>query len=200
MMTGLKDGIEAAKDKVFSKVKSIANGAMDTIKKVLGIHSPSTVFRKIGIYTIQGLVNGITTMGKMVGRAAETVGNLAIDGMNKSIDKVANMLSTDIDAEPTITPVLDLSEIQNGVGKMNGMFNNQSVGVNANLNAISNMSRNRMNTNNEMLSAIKDLGKSLDNAGTTNNYNVNGINYSGDSDVQSAIETLVRAVTVEGRV
>ena len=200
LMNGLKDGITAAKDKVVNKVKSIANSAIDTIKNVLGIHSPSTVFRKIGEYTIQGMVNGITAMSKMVGRVSERVGNLAINGMNKSIDKVADLLSTDIDAEPTITPVLDLSEIQNGVGKMNGMFNNQSVGVNANLNAISNMSRNRMNTNNEMLSAIKDLGKSLSNAGTTNNYNVNGVNYSGDGDVQSAIETLVRAATVEGRV
>ena len=200
LINGLKDGITAAKDKVVNKVKSIANSAIDTIKKVLGIHSPSTVFRKIGEYTIQGMVNGITAMGKMVGRVSERVGNLAINGMNKSIDKVADLLSTDIDAEPTITPVLDLSEIQNGVGKMNSMFNNQSVGVNANLNAISNMSRNRMNSNNEMLSAIKDLGKSLNNAGTTNNYNVNGVSYSGDSDVQSAIETLVRAATVEGRV
>jgi len=199
MMTGLKDGINAAKDKVFKKVKSIADGAMDSIKKTLGIHSPSTVFRKIGIYTIQGMVNGITAMGKMVGRVTENVGNLAINGMNKSIDKVADLLSTDVDAEPTITPVLDLSEIQNGVGKMNSMFNNQSVGVNANLNAISNMSRNRMNSNNEMLSAIKDLGKSLNNVGTTNNYNVNGIKYSGDVDVQSAIETLVRAANVERR-
>ena len=200
LMNGLKDGITAAKDKIVNKVKSIANSAIDTIKKTLGIHSPSTVFRKIGEYTIQGMVNGITAMGKMVGRVSERVGNLAINGMNKSIDKVADLLSTDIDAEPTITPVLDLSEIQNGVGKMNSMFNNQSVGVNANLNAISNMSRNRMNSNNEMLSAIKDLGKSLNNAGTTNNYNVNGVSYSGDSDVQSAIETLVRAATVEGRV
>ena len=200
LMNGLKDGINAAKDKVVNKVKSIANGAIDTIKKALGIHSPSTVFRKIGEYTIQGMVNGITAMGKMVGRVSERVGNLAINGMNKSIDKVADLLSTDVDAEPTITPVLDLSEIQNGVGKMNSMFNNQSVGVNANLNAISNMSRNRMNSNNEMLSAIKDLGKSLNNAGTTNNYNVNGVSYSGDGDVQSAIETLVRAATVEGRV
>lgn len=200
LMNGLKDGINAAKDKVVNKVKSIANSAIDTIKKALGIHSPSTVFRKIGEYTIQGMVNGITAMGKMVGRVSERVGNLAINGMNKSIDKVADLLSTDVDAEPTITPVLDLSEIQNGVGKMNSMFNNQSVGVNANLNAISNMSRNRMNSNNEMLSAIKDLGKSLSNAGTTNNYNVNGVNYSGDGDVQSAIETLVRAATVEGRV
>ena len=199
LMNGLKDGITAAKDKVVNKVKSIANGAIDTIKKVLGIHSPSTVFRKIGEYTIQGMVNGITAMGKMVGRVSERVGNLAINGMNKSIDKVADLLSTDIDAEPTITPVLDLSEIQNGVGKMNSMFNNQSVGVNANLNAISNMSRNRMNSNNEMLSAIKDLGKSLSNAGTTNNYNVNGVNYSGDGDVQSAIETLVRAANIERR-
>ena len=200
LMNGLKDGITAAKDKVVNKVKSIANGAIDTIKKALGIHSPSTVFRKIGEYTIQGMINGISMMGKAVSKVSEKVGNLAINGMNKSIDKVADLLSTDIDSEPTIKPVLDLSEIQNGVGKMNGMFNNQTVGVNANLNAISNMSRNRMNTNNEMLSAIKDLGKSLDNAGTTNNYNVNGVNYSGDSDVQSAIETLVRAVTVEGRV
>ena len=200
LMNGLKDGINAAKDKVINTVKSISNSVIDTIKKVLGIHSPSTVFRKIGEYTIQGMVNGITAMGKMVGRVSERVGNLAINGMNKSIDKVADLLSTDVDAEPTITPVLDLSEIQNGVGKMNSMFNNQSVGVNANLNAISNMSRNRMNSNNEMLSAIKDLGKSLSNAGTTNNYNVNGVNYSGDGDVQSAIETLVRAATVEGRV
>jgi hypothetical protein len=139
-------------------------------------------------------------MGKTVKRTAESVGNLAINGINNSIDKVADMLLTDMNSEPTITPILDLSEIQNGVGKMNSLFGNQDVGVNANLNAISNMSRNRINSNNEMLTAIKDLGKSLNNVGTTNNYNVNGVNYNNDNDVQSAIETLVRAATIEGRV
>lgn len=199
LMNGLKEGITAAKDKVVNKVKSIANSAIDAIKNALGIHSPSTVFRKIGEYTIQGMINGISMMGKAVSKISEKVGNLAINGMNKSIDKVADLLSTDIDSEPTIKPVLDLSEIQNGVGIMNDMFGNRTVGVNANLNAISNMSRNR-NNNNDMISAIKDLEKSLSNAGTTNNYNVNGVSYSGDGDVQSAIETLVRAATVEGRV
>ena len=78
----------------------------------------------------------------------------------------------------------------------------QSIGTMANINAISTgINRNLQNRrSDEMLSAIKDLGKSLNNAGTTNNYNVNGVSYSGDEEISNAIETLVRAATVEGRV
>lgn len=67
-----------------------------------------------------------------------------------------------------------------------------------NLNAISYGMRNRQNGNDDVISAIDKLGKSLGNSrGDT--YSINGITYDDGSNIKEAVETLVRAAKVERR-
>ena len=119
--------------------------------------------------------------------------------MNDALDKLGRVSLMDIDAQPTIRPVLDLSDVQAGMGTIGSLFNNNpSVGVMANVRAInSSMSANQNGTNNDVVSAINRLGKSLGNMGST--YNINGVSVDDDNAVVEAVKTIVGVARRERR-
>jgi hypothetical protein len=47
--------------------------------------------------------------------------------------------------------------------------------------------------------ALGALGSMMGQGGVTNNYNMNGITYSGGSDIAQALEVIANAVLVNGR-
>ena len=102
--------------------------------------------------------------------------------------------------QPTIRPVVDLSDVESGVSSISSLFSNSpTVGAFANVRTVgSMMSRYGQNGNSEVVSAIDKLRKDIGNVGNTS-YNINGITYSSGSEVSDAIETLVRAARVERR-
>lgn len=59
IINGLLDGLKWGYNKVKQAVSSIGNLIPDTVKKILGIASPSRVFRSIGRDTAKGFVKGI---------------------------------------------------------------------------------------------------------------------------------------------
>lgn len=69
LVEGLKNGISSAAGSVWDALTGLADGAVTTVKDVLGIHSPSVVFREIGSYTGQGMVRGIDDEATAVQRA-----------------------------------------------------------------------------------------------------------------------------------
>ena len=115
MMNGLKQGVEQCKATVIATATNIGSGAVNAIKKLLGIHSPSRVFASIGEMMDRGWIQGIQTFGDDVSEAAEGVGQTALSGMAGVIAHISDSLDNDLDMQPTIRPVLDLSDIQNGV-------------------------------------------------------------------------------------
>jgi len=102
-----------------SAVGSVLSGA---VNKALGIHSPSTVAFESGGYYIEGLVNALYHYTSMVKSASEYVAEEMILGLTDPISRIAEFVSGDMDITPTIAPVLDLSNVENGVSRMNGMF------------------------------------------------------------------------------
>ena len=74
-----------------------------------------------------------------------------------------------------------------------------SVGVMANVGAISSMMNNNQNgSNSDVIAAIENLGRKIGNT-SGDTYNVNGITYDDGSNVSDAVKTLVRAARVERR-
>ena len=107
-----------------------------------------------------------------------------------------------MDLQPSIRPVLDLSEVQSGVSAIDGLFGTkQSVGVMTNLNAISASMNSRSQNGgfSDVISSIDKLRKDLGNIGGTT-YNVNGITYDDGSNVADAVRTLTRAARIERRI
>lgn len=59
IVQGIANGISGAAGVVVDKITGVVGGAIDAAKNLLGIHSPSRVFRKIFGYVMQGAALGI---------------------------------------------------------------------------------------------------------------------------------------------
>ena len=59
IIQGMVNGVTGAAGRLISAVQGAVGNAIDGAKKLLGIHSPSRVFRKIGRYTMQGAALGV---------------------------------------------------------------------------------------------------------------------------------------------
>lgn len=201
LVTGFASGISENTFKAEAKAKAMANAAEKAAKEALDINSPSKVFRRIGTSVPEGFAMGISKLGSKVKAASVGMTDTALDGVKGAISRIAEAVNTDIDSQPVIRPVLDMSDIQAGAGTINGLFGmTPSVGVMSNVRAISSMmNRNQNGGNGDVVSAIDKLRKDLGNIGG-NSYNINGITYDDGSNVSEAIKTLVRATRVERRI
>ena len=178
---------------------AVGKKALEAAKQSIDSHSPSKETYKLGTFFDQGFINGIKSLEDKIYSETYGVGDKARLGLGRAIKGVSNLISEGIDDEFTIRPVLDLSEVQSGAAAINGMLGVPSVGVSANLNAISTGMRTyRQNGGDDVISAIDKLGKNLGNT-TGDTYNINGITYDNGSEIQEAVSTLVRAARIERR-
>ena len=135
---------------------------------------------------------------KTVYRSGTKLATQSMDGMGKAMTQIGDVITNGIDSNPMIRPVVDLSNLQNGVGAINSMFNDTAIG---NLGGISaGINRKIQNgSNTRVIDAIKDLKRAINNmSGDT--YSINGITYDDGSNISDAIQTLVQAARIERRV
>lgn len=201
LVDGFAAGITAQTWKAEAKAAAMASAALEAAEEVLDINSPSKEFGKVGKFSVAGFVNALVAGAKESFNAGSEMAGAAKDGLNSAIGKVLNVLDADMDMQPTIRPVLDLSGVNSGLNAIDGMFGDErSIGVMSNLRAISYaMNQNGQNGNSDVVSAIAKLGKQLGNIqGDT--YHINGITYDDGSNITNAVEALVRAARVERRV
>ena len=85
-INGLMD--RSGLSRIWNASKSIASTALNSIKKFLGIASPSKEAEKIGDFFGVGLVNGIVKNKSAVSNAAQTLGESANIGL--SLDNLRN--------------------------------------------------------------------------------------------------------------
>lgn len=62
LIRGLINGVGSMGSALSSKARGLANGAVSSIKGALGIASPSKVMHQIGIWTGEGLIDGVEKM------------------------------------------------------------------------------------------------------------------------------------------
>lgn len=201
LIDGFVQGIRDKINDAINAAKDIAQAVIDALKRVLGIASPSKEFAEIGRYSDEGLIVGLKSYAGKVATTASKVGESALDSMKKSISGVADLIGSDFDSQPTIRPVLDLSAVTAGANSINGMFDmTPSIGVMSTIGAISSAMNGRQNgMNDDVISAINDLGNKLGNSfGDT--YQINGVTYDDGSNIVGAIEAIVREARIERRV
>lgn len=200
MAQGFADGITAKKDDVATAASAVAQAAADATKTTLDIHSPSRVLMGLGEYAGQGFVVGLKAYQAASYSAGETVADAATIGINESLAQIQRLMESDMEWQPTITPVLDLSGVQNGASQMRSMLAGASVSASsANSISLSMNSRTAGASNTDIVKAINDLNKQMDSI-QQNVYNVNGITYDDGSNVASAVGQLVNAMQIKRRV
>ena len=201
LVIGFKNGITENAFKAEVAATAMAQAALEAAKEVFDVNSPSKEFYKIGKFVVEGLANGITDSAHLAAYSSGQMATDTIDGAKSIISKASEYLVDGIDAQPTIRPVLDLSDITANASKITSLFDmSPSIGVLANVGAISNGMNSGQNgkTNEDVINAINGLKDNLPKKpGDT--YTIGNITYDDGSEVSNAIKTLVRAARVERR-
>lgn len=198
---GFASGIRSGSFAASVAARAMANAAKNAAAKALDEHSPSKVGYKIGDFFGVGFTNGIANNFVDSSRAGTKMADNAKEALINAVSKMSNILDSDVDVQPVITPVLDLSNVTSGAASISSLLGGtQSVGVRSNINAINTaMKLNQNGQNDDIISAIDKLRKELGNLNSGDTYSINGV-YASDDDIVDAIKTIVRAVKVERRV
>ena len=200
LVDGFAQGITDQTFAAAAAASAMASSALEAARAALGVQSPSKEMAKVGNYSGIGFVNGLIDYTSKAYKAGYGMANKALSGVSNAISRINDVITSDIDTQPTIRPVLDLSDISSGAGAISNMLGlNPSVGMLTNVGAISAMmNRNQNGANDDVISAINNLGRKLSNA-SGNTYHIDGITYDDGSTVADAVKTLVRAARIERR-
>lgn len=194
---GFADGIENNRYLAVNAGTKLGNDAYNAAKRSIDAHSPSRKARKLGNFFGLGFINGIHEYTSDAYGESYNMADEARKGLSNAISKVNNILNDDRTNQPTIRPVLDLTDIESGAGRINGLFKNVNVGSNLNAITVGMRSKGQNGTANDVVSAINKLGSNIGSGGDT--YNINGITYDDKSSVAEAIQVLIRAANIERR-
>lgn len=124
LIDGVVGGLGRLAGRAAAKAGEIAKSMLNTALSVLGIHSPSKEFYWMGTMMIAGVVNSLNDNAALAEEASAGVGHTMIDSMSKTLDGLSKALGTDlIDFNPTITPVLDLSQVQKDASTIGDLLN-----------------------------------------------------------------------------
>lgn len=165
IIEGIKEGIKKAAKFLTggnSPITEAVNGLIKTAENKLGIASPSKVFAEIGEYTMMGLSEGLQRQTPNVLKTMEEDGDSMIDTMSDVVSRIYDSFDENVDYEPTITPVLDLSNVESGAGLIDNMLtNDRSVQLATDADYGVNQ---HIRDNNVRLSNIDDLKNLVKNA------------------------------------
>lgn len=204
LVTGFKNGISENTFRAEATAKAMAEAALEAAKEALKEHSPSKAMYEVGDYAGQGFVNGLDAYEDKSYDSGYMMADYARQGLAKAIAKVQSLANSEMDIQPTIAPVVDLSGVTKGSNAIAAMLDqNTTIGASVSLagvNSISaTMSRNRQNGGfDDVVTAIDKLRKDLSNIGGSS-YTINGVTYDDGSAISGAIESIVRAARLERR-
>lgn len=194
---GFAYGIENNRYLAINAGTNLGNAAYNAAKRAIDAHSPSKKAHKLGNFFGLGFINGIHEYTSNAYGESYNMADEARKGLSNAISKVNDILNDDRTNQPTIRPVLDLTDIESGAGKINGLFNNVNIGSNLNAISFGIRSKGQNGTANDVVSAINKLGSNIGSGGDT--YNINGITYDNQSSIAEAIQVLIRAANIERR-
>lgn len=195
LMLGLKDGIVSKSNELYNTVRGIARGMRDAFADESGIESPSKVFRQFGVYIDQGLIEGLEGYSGKVSAATETMASDAVKAAYKPFDGFVD----DWTETMTITPVLDLSDIQNDRMRLANSLSGFGVGASVSLaeqNALSMARRQNVPANgNDDIAKLTDLVRDLvENPPSVNNNEFNITNGNPDEVAEEVERRLTRDI------
>ena len=197
LCAGLAGGIGAGASSAINAASNVAAQALAAAKARLGIHSPSREFYAVGDFAVQGLTNALNDGQKSAQSAGANVATSSLAGLQNSLNMISALMSSGLDTSPTITPVIDDSQIRAGIQRVNTMMTNLTVGQNMAM-AGASFGINQNGDTSDVVSAINGLRKDILER-PQNVYTVNGVTYDDGSTTANAVKTLVRAVKMNGR-
>lgn len=202
VVSGFINGINSKTAAAKSAARALGNATNAALKSALRERSPSKISYQFGEYYTQGLADGMDDTSNKAEKSATNLGRSAIKGLKYAISKVSEIMSDNMDANPVITPVIDLTNVKSGGRQLNGMLTdmtNKSIGLSSSVslaNSVSSGMRSSMEVqDSSVVDSIKNLINTLkdnDSATMNNTFNINGTNAKEiASEVSKILQTQV---------
>lgn len=115
---GLIKGLKKKRSDIREAMEEIAREMILALKKELKIKSPSEVFAEIGRFSMEGMARGFSDSKSVLMGSVEDAADNAIAAMKSSMRRISNAVTDELNPNPTITPVLDLTQVKAAAGEM----------------------------------------------------------------------------------
>lgn len=122
LVEGFADGISENTYRAEAKARAMARAAAEAAEDELDEHSPSRVGYHIGDFFGLAFVNAIGTYAVKAYNASAEMADSAKTGLGNAIAKVKDMIDNGVDGQPTIRPILDLSDVEEKSHRLNTLF------------------------------------------------------------------------------
>lgn len=126
---GFANAIRSYASEAISAAREMAQSAANEINSSLDINSPSKVTGLSGKFFVVGFANAVRNLSYLASDSASDMGKRSVSAFQKSVESAGEAARSIVDLYPTITPVLDLSQIQNGSRSLNSIFANRSIAL-----------------------------------------------------------------------
>ena len=126
--SGMLKGVENYRERIVAKAKQVATEAKQGAKEAIDANSPSKDMIEIGGWVSQGVMIGIMQNTAGAVSAASSMATQSVEAVNDMMSQMDQLLAgVDWDAEPTIRPVFDGSDVERGIAAMNAMLPQSDV-------------------------------------------------------------------------
>lgn len=130
IVDGVLKGLSDSAGLITTKLKNMAKDAIGGFFSNFGINSPAKTMIPIGVGIVEGVVLGLDNEEPSALKKVDDVSGNVLSAFQKSLQTIPTELEGMEEFNPTITPVLDLSEVAVGARGMNTMLNNSRVTAN----------------------------------------------------------------------
>lgn len=153
---GFIQGLHHMSPKVRQYAANLGKSAYMAMKQYLKIKSPSRLMMELGEYTGEGFVIGMQNTETSVEDSAQDLGKTASNSLTTALSAAYNNLTSGIE-DPTIKPVLDLSEIQNGASSIDSMLSRDfASNISANYRSDRDYADEQTQANTSLMSGLND--------------------------------------------
>lgn len=195
VIDGISAGVKSGAMQLARETVRAAMGALHATEEALGIKSPSKEFMKVGKYSIEGIVLGLTKFAGRVYNAGTDVGETAKEALRTALSNVAEIVSGDMDMVPTIRPVLDLSNVYDANREMSSIFGDRLFTADG---RSLDLTRSIGSAKTEQASLLGLLPKLMDALGktekepktVTNEFNIDKVQVREEADVKKVARQL----------
>lgn len=199
MVAGLTSGFSSETEASLAQIGTSGKSITDELKRIYDIHSPSRVMKEeIGYNLADGLIQGFLERLKMWtnGLNAKVMSDLGISADDSMIDvesfntvlaDLTTAIQNRLDTQPTITPVLDLTQFDAGIAQMQTKINMQTPTY------LVNSAMTVDSSDTSVVAAINGLGTTL----SSKLDSINPINAIGtlDANVTTGISNLGNTIS-----
>lgn len=192
--SGMASGIRSGSSLVSSAARTVAKNAYNSAMAELDENSPSKKFRDIGMWADQGLAGGLENYSRVVEKAAKGVGATAYSETSKSISSFSAAFSDNVEADPVIRPVVDLSGVTSGARAINGILpGSRSISVTASTRRAQETAAgiSSRSSQNGVVSGILNPNETMQNGGV----NVSGNFYFNNNQDVRALASEIAVLT-----